>query len=100
MSNIHRFTAPASRDIESILDYIADNSNFDSAERFLNKLNQKCTNLARFPNLGRKRDQLSPSLRSFPMDGYLIFYRLIEDGIEVARVISGNRDLDALFESE
>jgi toxin ParE1/3/4 len=97
MSKIHRFTAPASQDIESILDYIADNSSFEAAERFLSKLNQKCSNLATFPNLGRKRNELYPSLRSFPIDGYLIFYRLIEDGIEIMRVVSGNRDLDALF---
>jgi len=39
MSNICRFTAPASRDIESIIDLIADNSSFNAAERFLNKIN-------------------------------------------------------------
>lgn len=39
MSNICRFTAPASRDIESIIDYVADNSSFDAAERLLKKIN-------------------------------------------------------------
>ncbi len=32
MSNICRFTAPASRDIESIIDYVANNSSCDAAE--------------------------------------------------------------------
>ncbi|MEO0684337.1 MAG: type II toxin-antitoxin system RelE/ParE family toxin [Cyanobacteria bacterium J06649_11] len=98
MSNICRFTIPASRDIESIIDYVADNSNFDVAERLLKKINEKCNNLASFPNMGRKRDELLPSLRSFPIDDYLIFYRPIEDGIEILRVVSGYRDLDALFD--
>ncbi|MGK7953560.1 MAG: type II toxin-antitoxin system RelE/ParE family toxin [Xenococcaceae cyanobacterium] len=100
MSNICRFTAPASRDIEKIVDYVADKSSFDSAERLLKKINQKCSKLANFPNMGRRRDELSPLLRSFPVDDYLIFYRPIENGIEVLRVVSGYRDLDALFDEE
>ena len=100
MSNICRFTAAASRDIENIIDYIADKSSFDAAERLLKKINQKCSNLANFPNIGRRRDELSPLLRSFPVDNYLIFYRPIEGGIEIARVVSGYQDLDALFDEE
>lgn len=84
MRNICFFTVPASRDIESIIDFIADRSGLDAADRFLNKINGKCNNLA--------------SLRSFPVDDYLIFYRPIETGIEVLRVVSSYRDLDALFD--
>jgi toxin ParE1/3/4 len=98
MSNICRFTSPASRDIESIIDYIADNSGLDSAERLLQKINQKCKRLAFFPNMGRRRDELLPSLRSFPVDDYLIFYRPTEGGIEILRVVSGYRDLEVLFQ--
>lgn len=38
MSNICRFTVPASRDIESIIDYIADNRGLDAAESYLKRL--------------------------------------------------------------
>ena len=64
------------------------------------KINQKCTTLAHFPNMGRRRDELLSSLRSFPVDDYLIFYRSIEGGIEILRVVSGYRDLEALFQDE
>ncbi|MCY7320842.1 MAG: type II toxin-antitoxin system RelE/ParE family toxin [Phormidesmis sp. CAN_BIN36] len=97
MSRVCVFTITASRDIEGIIDQVADRLDFDAAERFLKKINHKCRSLADFPNMGRKRDELSPLLRSFPMDSYLIFYRLIEGGIEIVRVISGYRDLEALF---
>ena len=96
MSNICRFTATASRDIETIIDLIADKSSFDAAEHLLKKVNQKCKNLAIFPNMGRRRDELLQELRSFPVDDYLIFYRPIEGGIEILRVISGYRDLEAV----
>jgi len=98
MSNGCRFTILASRDIEKIIDYIADNSGFDAAERLLKKINDKCRTLANFPNMGRRRDELTSLVRSFPVDDYLIFYRPIEGGIEVLRVVSGYRDLEALFE--
>ncbi|WP_414623341.1 type II toxin-antitoxin system RelE/ParE family toxin [Calothrix sp. CCY 0018] len=100
MSKICRFTVPASRDIENIIDYVADNSSFDTAERLLKKINQKSRNLANFPNMGSKRDQLLTSLRSFPVDDYLIFYRQIEQEIEILRVVNGYRDLDVLFEEK
>ncbi|MFM2432895.1 MAG: hypothetical protein RLZZ511_4109 [Cyanobacteriota bacterium] len=35
------------------MDYLADVSGFDAAEKFLLKLNKKCRNLGSFPNLGR-----------------------------------------------
>ncbi len=97
MNSICRFTVPASRDLERIIDYIADRSNFDSAELFLDRVNEKCTMLSRFPSMGRKRDELMPDVRSFPVDDYLIFYSPIEGGVEILRVVSGYRDLDNLF---
>jgi len=36
-------------------------------------------------------------LRGFSVGNYLIFYRQIENGIEVERVLSGYRDFNALF---
>jgi toxin ParE1/3/4 len=97
MSNICKFTVPASRDIESIIDYVADNSSFDAAESLLSKINSKCERLAKFPSMGRSRDELATNVRSFPVNDYLIFYRPIEEGIEILRVVSGYRDLEGLF---
>jgi toxin ParE1/3/4 len=53
--------------------------------------------LADFPNMGRSFDYLAPSLRGFILGNYIIFYRPIENGIEVERLLSGYRDIDALF---
>ena len=97
MSRICRVTAPASRDIEAIMDYVAANSSFDAAERLLDKIEDKCKKLISFPSMGQKRDQLALNVRSFPVDSYLIFYRAIADGVEILRVVSGYRDLKDLF---
>ncbi len=100
MSNICRFTQPASQDIEEILDNIADYQGLLKSAEFLEKLAQKCRNLAKFPKMGKRRDELYPSLRSLPVDVYVIFYRLIPEGIEIIRVVSGYRDLRKLFEED
>lgn len=31
--------------------------------------------------------------------GYIIFYRIIEDGIEIVRIISGYRNLEDVFKT-
>ena len=90
-------TEPAIQDIEQIADYIARQSGLDQADRFLNKLDAKFVKIAQFPNLGRQRDEILPGLRSLPMDNYLILYMVMGQDVEIFRVVSGYRDLSALF---
>lgn len=97
MSAQFRLTKPAIQDIEQIADYIANQSGFDQADLFLKKLNAKFAKIAQFPNLGRQRDEILPGLRSIPIDKYLILYMVIEQDVEIFRVVNGYRDLSALF---
>lgn len=92
-----RLTEPAIRDIEQIADYIARQSGLDQGDLFLSKLDGKFVKIAQFPNLGRQRDEILPGLRSLPMDNYLILYMVIGQDVEIFRVVSGYRDLSALF---
>jgi toxin ParE1/3/4 len=54
--------------------------------------------LARPPNtLGRSRPELRPDLRSFPFNGYVIFFRYLDDDIlEIVHIIEGHRDVAAI----
>lgn len=92
-----RLTEPAIRDIEQIADYIARESGFDQADRFLTRLDTKFSKIAQFPNLGRQRNEILPGLRSFPMDQYLILYIPVNQDVDILRVVSGYRNLSALF---
>ena len=92
-----RLTQPAIQDIEQIADYIASRSGLDRADRFLSNLDAKFAKIAQFPNLGRQRDEILPGLRSLPMDNYLILYMVMGQDVEIFRVVSGYRDLSALF---
>jgi toxin ParE1/3/4 len=92
-----RLTEPAIQDIEQIADYIARESGLDQADRFLTKLDAKFAKIAQFPNLGRQRSEIFPGLRSLPIDQYLILYIPANQDVDILRVVSGYRDLAALF---
>ncbi|MBW4567460.1 MAG: type II toxin-antitoxin system RelE/ParE family toxin [Tolypothrix carrinoi HA7290-LM1] len=87
----------AEADLLDIWDFIA-NKSFERADWFLQKIESKLKMLASTPGMGRKRDELVPNLRSFPVGNYLIFYRPVNQGIEVLRVLHGARDIPSIFE--
>ena len=48
--------------------------------------------------MGKSYKEIEPSLRGIPLDNYIILYRLIDNGIEIVRIISGYRNLKDLIE--
>ena len=85
----------AQADLDEIWFYIAQDSP-ENADRFIDTLLKKCQTLASYPDIGQDRKELGPDLQSFPVGSYVIFYRAIENGIEVLRVLHGMRDITAL----
>jgi len=99
MNGRYRLSEQADQDLLEIAYYIAQNS-IDAADRFIDRIHSRLELLAESPLMGRQRDDLAPSLRSFTVGKYVIFYRPTQDGIEVIRVLHGARDIDSIFESE
>jgi toxin ParE1/3/4 len=60
-------------------------------------ITEKCQALAASPDIGQDRNDLAARLRSAPTGNYIIFYRSLEDGIQIIRVIHGARDIQELF---
>jgi toxin ParE1/3/4 len=89
-------TPAADDDLWEILLYIA-RDNEDAAFRLIDKIEERLSLLAEFPNAGPSRPELMANVRSFPVGNYLIFYQPIDDGIEVLRVVHGARNLRRLF---
>ena len=92
----HIISPEASQDLSDIIDYFTGR-NIDAGERFVDEFAKKCKYLANFPNMGRSYANIKPELRGVPLDGYIIFYRVMDDGIEIVRVVSGYRNLESLF---
>lgn len=82
-----------------IWNYIAEHD-IDAADSVVAHITNTFGFLANNPNAGRSRDDLRPGIRSYPVKQYLVFYFPFEDTIVISRIVHGNRDLVALFESE
>ncbi|MGE5500331.1 MAG: type II toxin-antitoxin system RelE/ParE family toxin [Ignavibacteriales bacterium] len=85
-------SAAAEADAEEIWRWIANDS-IRAADRLVNRFEEVAHLLAQRPEMGRSRDELAHGLRSFAVGSYLLFYRPIREGIEVARVLHGRRDI-------
>jgi len=86
----------ASRDLNEIADYFLMR-NLEAGEKLFREFNNKCQNLAMFPNMGRSYAHIRPSLRGLPLNGYVILYQVIDDGVKILPVVNGRQDLESLF---
>ncbi|MSR58851.1 MAG: type II toxin-antitoxin system RelE/ParE family toxin [Planctomycetaceae bacterium] len=91
------FTPSARRDLIEIFEYISRDKP-GAASRLVDRLESKCVSLATNPDVGFRRDELAVGLRVWPVESWLIFYRLVDSDIEIVRVVHGARDLPHLFE--
>ena len=90
------FIPQAEEDLLEIAFYIAQD-NPEGASGFVEKMERICALLAASPEIGRRRAELAPNMRSFPVDRYVVFYVRTKSGIEVMRVLHGSRDIPSLL---
>jgi toxin ParE1/3/4 len=91
-----QFTDPAEADILQIGVYIANDSPMN-ASRFVENLYDRCELLTENPFSGRSRSDYGAGLRSIVFGRYVIFYRVLDDCLEIVRVIHGARDIPRLL---
>ncbi len=92
----YRLSGRARRDLLHIWNYIAED-NESAADRFIDLLIQHFQLLGKNPHVGRPRDDLRSGYRSFPVGQYLIFYRVLDPGIQIMHVMHGKRDIAGQF---
>jgi toxin ParE1/3/4 len=104
--NLPYVIAPAAdRDVDNHFRYIARH-NCEAAVRFLQAADASYERLAAMPELGERqefRNERLAGLRVWQIRGfenYLIFYRPVESGIEVVRVLHAARDIAAILEDQ
>ncbi len=94
MANRPRKSPQAELDLTTIWNFIA-NDGIKAADALLERIDEAFDMLAQMPRAGRARNDLALNLRSFPVGSYVVYYVPVSDGIEVIRVMSGWRDVDA-----
>jgi toxin ParE1/3/4 len=95
----HRVAPGAEADLDSIWYYVAKESgSVEIADRLVDSIAERFYLLARYPHIGRHRDEdLRPGLRSFPVGEYVIIYRIEGEDVLILHVLRGSRDIDAVL---
>ena len=96
-----RYSALAREDLIAAALFVADTSEA-AALRLIDAVEDAVSRLAQFPALGVARPVLGRgNLRVWPLDRWIIIYRVVEGTVEVARIIRSGRDLGSLsFDEE
>jgi len=91
-------TPRAEEDIIEIWFYIAiEKGDRNNADTFLKRMDQTFFDLAKNPKIGVRKNEYANALYQFPFGRYLIFYFIINDGIEIVRVLHGARNISKQF---
>jgi toxin ParE1/3/4 len=93
-----RLAPQAGADIDEAWHYVASNGNIEAADRLVDLLTDRFLALARFPQLGRSReDEFGPGHRSLVAGDYVIVYLLDGTSVNILRIVHGKRDFDLIF---
>jgi toxin ParE1/3/4 len=94
-----RYLPIAQSDLENIITYIKKD-NPTSADELLKKIDQKIAILSSFPQTGSKpKDERLQKLgyRTLIIDKYIVFYVVIDDVVEIRRILHGSRNYSFLL---
>lgn len=87
----------AQADLLEIWHYFARVGSAEVADEILLELGRTVRRLERHPLMGRPRDELATGLRSILANPHIVFYRVSEKAIEIARVLHQRRDLETIL---
>ncbi len=91
------YSREAENDLIGIAEFIARDKP-QAARRWVQTIQDACETLAAQPGAGEVRTEFGiVGVRSFAVGNYVIFFRAVSVGIEVARVIHGGRDWQSRY---
>jgi toxin ParE1/3/4 len=82
-----KFTETARCDLEDITEYTVKAWGKQQTMKYLDELQSKTIALSHNPNIGTRRDNIYPSLLSFPIRKHVIYYLKQEEGITIVRIL-------------
>jgi toxin ParE1/3/4 len=105
MSAHYRILPAADRDLDDQAAYLTSEASLEAALRFYDAASSTFAKLADMAGIGERWPSTNPRLTDIRVwridhfDKHLIFYRPVDDGIEIVRIIHAARDIDAVLES-
>jgi len=90
----YRLTPSAKSDLIEIWNYTVEAWGEKQAENYLQEIEDKLTQLAENPDLGRRRPEIAHRYYSFPARKHIIFYLMSDDYINIIGILHGRMDID------
>lgn len=93
-----QFTWESRQDLLDLFALVAEETGLERAELILHRIHEVLSALADWPGIGRRRDDMDGTPRSFAVPPWLIIYEAQPEnrGVQVWRVVDGRRDVPAL----
>lgn len=84
----------AQRDVDGIWNYSAERWGRDRANSYLESIKKALAMLAANPRRGRVFEPGLPNYFKYAIGNHMIFFRVIEEGIAVVRILHQNMDFE------
>ena len=88
-----RLTIEAKKDLKAIGRYSYQNFGQQQMEQYLAKIDTGLSLISREPEIGKQRDDIKIGYRSYTVEKHLIFYRIVDQYIDILGITSGSMDL-------
>jgi toxin ParE1/3/4 len=93
-------TNRATLDLKEIARFTQERWGHAQRVHYMRALDERLQSLAERPAAGRLREDIGPGIRSGLYGPHLIVYRVLPDGIEIARVLHASMNLAARFNDD
>jgi toxin ParE1/3/4 len=91
-----RLSQLARRDLQEIWFHIASDKGPDTADRWIDRIEVRCRQLAEFPESGPSRSDIAPAARMLVIARWLALYEITNDGVRIIRIVDAARNLGEL----
>lgn len=85
-------------ELEQIWLYSLENWGIEQADQYTRELMSRFQWLADNPKAGRARDDIKPGYYCFPQGAHLVFYRMLDDTVDILGVPHQSMDIDHHFD--
>lgn len=93
-----KISKEAQMDLFDIWYFIAsEHQSPQNADNFIDEIHLLFQKLSKSPFIGLHKPGLHPDIYQFPIKKYLVFYKPLEEGIEVIRILHGARTQEELL---
>lgn len=85
-------------DLRSIFWWIAERAGPEMARAYVDRIHDRCDRLTSFPEQGRPRNDIRPSLRTIPFErSAIVAYFTERKEVRIVRILRKGRDIEGQF---